>query len=210
MKWITLTALVGSCLIALAAYVYPWARPVEASLASLKLTQLPISDLQVGVESVSRVHVPDSEEWRRLIAEWGSPDLIAAVESGLGKPEIVCFPETQLKIKVTDVVGRIVAATSTGAAPYGYTSQCATTGLEFRASAGSELLLHVTRLGGRDQTTGELVVMPYWRFEKDRLVGDMLAPDLKRVAIGLGVVGLCCLAACVWLYYRQVATHRTA
>lgn len=209
MKWMTLTALVvGSCLVALGAYLYPWAKPVDARVASLKLTQLSLSELKVGVGSVIRVHVPDSQEWRRLIAEWGSPDFIAGVVSRSAKPEFVCFSETELKLTITDPAGRTVPTSFTGTAPYGYTSQCATTGVKFAASAGSELLLQVTRLGS--QAKGELIVMPYWRYEKDRLVGDMIAPDVKRIAIGLGIVGLCSLAACLWLYRRQIAMHRTA
>jgi hypothetical protein len=213
MKWLTLSGLVlGSCLLALAAYVYPWTRTVDARLASLKLAEIPTSEIQMAPERVTTVRTPDSEEWRRLIAEWGAPTFIAAVASRSEKAELRCFPQTQLALKVTDLAGRTIPAKPTRAAPYGYTSRCAITGIEFAAAPGSEFLLHATRLGSQTETEteGELIVVPYWRYEKDRLVGDMIAPDLRRIAMVLGTLGICCLGASLWSHRRQTATHVAA
>jgi len=211
MKWLTLSGLVlGSCLLALAAYVYPWTGTVDARLASLKLAEIPTSEIQMEAERVTTVRTPNSEEWRRLIAEWGAPAFIAAVMSRSEKAELRCFPQTQLALKVTDPEGRAIPTRPAQAAPYGYTSQCAITGIEFTAAPGSEFLLHVTRLGSQTETGGELIVVPYWRYEKDRLVGDMIAPDLKRIAMVLGALGICCLGASLWLRRRQTATHVAA
>jgi len=211
MKWITLAALVvGSSLMGLAIYIYPSTTHIDAGLASRRLAELPLSQLRTGSGTVSRVRVPDSEQWRRLTAEWGAPDFIAAVAPGTGKPEFLCFPQAELDISVTDSAGHSVPTSSTRAAPYGYTSRCGTTGIKFAASPGSELLLHVTRLSSGSEAGGELVVMPYWRYEKDRLVGDMIAPGLRRIALGIAIAGLGCLGACVWFYRRQLAANRRA
>lgn len=211
MKWLTWTAFVlGSCLLVLAAYIYPWRGTVDTRAASLKLTEVSTSELRVEAESVTRVRIPDYKEWRRLTTEWGTPTFIAAVASRSTKPELACFTQTGLKLKVTNLAGHTIPTSPTGAAPYGYTSQCAITGLEFVASSGSELLLHVTRSGRQAKAEGELIIMPYWRYEKDRLVGDMIAPDFKRIAIVLGIIGLCCMGACLWSYRRRIGTRRTA
>ncbi len=211
MKWLTLTALtVGSCLLALAGYVYPWKESVDARPATLKLAQIPTSEVRVEAESVIRFRIPGSEQWRRLIANWGPPTFIAALALRSAKPELACFTETGLTLKITDSAGHAIPTRSSGAAPYGYISQCTTTGLEFVGSPGSELLLHAMRAGTQDEAEGELIIVPYWPYEKDRLVGDMIAADLKRVSLGLGTVGICCLAVSLWLYRRKVTTHVTA
>jgi len=211
MKSLTFTALVaGLCLLALAAYLYPWAGRVDARAASLKLAQIPTSELRVKAESVTKFRIPDSEEWRKLITEWGAPKFIAAVESQSAKPELACFAQTGLNLRVTDLAGQTITTSPTGMAPYGYTSRCAITGLEFVASPGSEFLLHVTRLSSKAEDEGKLVIMPYWRYEKDRLVGNMIAPVFIQVSLGVGTVGICCLLVCLWSYRRQIATHRTA
>lgn len=208
MKWLILSGLiVGVCLLVLAAYLYPWIGTVDTRLASLKLVEIPTSELQMKVERVTTVRVPASEEWRRLINEWGSPTFIAAVASRSAKRELLCFAHTQLTLRITDSAGLTIPTSPTRAAPYGYTSQCAVTGVHFAAAPGSELLLHITRLGTSDGAEGELIIMPYWRYEKDRLVGDMIAPDLKRIAIALGILGISCLGACLWLRWRQIAAH---
>jgi hypothetical protein len=209
MKWLTLIGLlIGFCLLALAAYLYPRTETVDTHAVGLKLAEIPIAELRMRAERIITIRTPDSEEWRRLTTEWGAPTFIAAAVSQSPKRELACFTQTGLTLKVTDSAGKAIPTHSTAAAPYGYVSQCADTGIEFTAPPGSELFLHVTRLG-KAETEGELVVLPYWRYEKDRLVGGMIAPVFKRIAVVLGIIGIFCLGASLWLRQRQITKHVT-
>lgn len=199
---------VGSCLMAVAAYIYPWTAPVDSTAAGLNVAQIPTSEVRAGAESLVRVRIPDSEQWRKLISKWGAPKFIAAVRSRAARPELACFPQTGLGITLTDLAGHTIPTSPTAAAPYGYTSQCAMAGVEFIAAPGSELLLHVTRSGNQAEAQGELIIMPSWPYEKDRLVGDMITPYLTRLALVIGGVGICCLGGCLWLYRRQIVARR--
>ncbi len=107
MKWLTLGGFaLGSCLLALAAYLYPWtSKTVDANLSTVKLAQIKTSEVPVEGERVITVHIPDSEEWRRLVSQWGSPTFIAGVASRLAKPELQCFTQTQLALTITDPGG---------------------------------------------------------------------------------------------------------
>jgi hypothetical protein len=212
MKWLTLSGLVlGSCLLALAAYLYPWtAKTVDAHLSTIKLAQIKTSEVPVEGERVITVHIPDSEEWRRLVSQWGSPTFLAGVASGPAKPELQCFTQTQLALTITDPAGRTIPTRPAQAAPYGYTSQCASTGVAFNAASGAELVVHVRRLSDVAAMEGDVIVVPAWEDEKDRIVGDMIAPDVQRIAVGLGITGICLLGASLWFGGRRIAMHSAA
>jgi hypothetical protein len=209
MRWLTVTLLViGACLLALAAYIYPWtwAETADGYDAGLKLAQIKAADVRTVAESVTKFRIPNSEEWRRLIGTWGPPKFIVGVECQSAKPQLACFPQMGLEITLTDLAGRAIPTNPSD----GYTSRCEVTGVEFVGDPGSEFLLHVTRPGNQFVAEGELIIMPYWPDEKDRIVGAMIAPTFARVAFGFGGVGICCLLLCLWSYRRQIAKHGTA
>jgi hypothetical protein len=204
MRWLTVAALiVGICFVALAGYLYP-SPSVDASLAGHKLAVLPLRALPVGVESTRRVRIPNSKEWNLLIHEWGDPELIIGIESTRKAKQLNCFREANLGIGITDSAGHDVPVRQTQATPYGYVSECDSAGLAFTAAPGSELMLHVTARGLASSVAGELIVIPYWRYEKDRIVGTLIEPDLRNISIVAAVAGLGCLLISVWSYRRTI------
>ena len=54
-------------------------------------------------------------------------------------------------------------------------------GYEFRAAPGSVFTIRASVENQTPLPSGELILIPYWDYEKDKIVGLMIDQDLRRV-----------------------------
>ena len=82
---------------------------------------------------------------------------------------------------------------------YGYSAECPSYGLTFRAPPGFGIRLHIVAQGHSEMPAGDLVVTGYWTGEtKDRLVGLQLDQELQRILDLIAIGGiLMIISACI-------------
>lgn len=110
------------------------------------------------------------------------------------------------RIELRDPNGRVIALRP-GGGPYGYSTNCESSSLRFRATVGDELTLVVTKTG--EGVTGDLIVVGDWFNTKDKLVGVALDKDLEPFLKWPSIAGSLLVLSGVLVFVRnRVRQHR--
>jgi hypothetical protein len=152
-------------------------------------------DVSSALQPLARIHfggvfekpqsvnfvVPGTTHWTRVRQAWGEPELVFSAVDPTGRIAL-CLPEMPLRIELSDSTGRVIALRP-GSAPYGYSADCERSSLRFRAAAGDELTLKVTKSGegASKARVGDLIVKADWFNLKDKFVGVYLDKDVDSL-----------------------------
>ena len=155
----------------------------DAKAALGPLVEIPLDQLKNSGSAAVIVTIPNNAQWTRIRRAWGDPAyLIAAIEHPETSGLVHCLDQLEIRVQATNQSGLIPLKTSKGCCPYGLSSACPDSGLEFRATPGSDLTLHATSTA-HSMPAGELIVLCYWKNNvKDKLVGISLDEDLRRIS----------------------------
>jgi hypothetical protein len=173
----------------------------EEQAAFERVATVPLNQVESLGSLDLTVKVPDDADRRRIRRFWGDPGyLIAAVSD---RKHIYCFERLGLTIQARVLADKI-ALEAAKEPLYGYSAECQSDGLKFRAPPGATLQLHVVAEGDRDLPSGNLIVTGYWTGEtKDRIVGMDLDDDLRKLSRLIAISGGVMLVCAAWLFARQ-------
>ncbi len=175
-KWIQLSLIIGGVILAGCVSNISQA---DARIALTPLKSVPLS----AARSTGRVsfteQIPDSAQWRKLIATWGNPSFVLAVVSP-DHQTLRCFDQLGLKVKIeSDSHG---VHTEPGGWVYGYSIECQNIGVRFRAGTGDLLDVEVGVPAAATTLSDELTLIADWGPKtKDRLVGIGIDDDIRSL-----------------------------
>ena len=181
---------------------YPFHRMTRDDMyvAFRKPVQIPLRSLEMSGSSTVVFHIPDTEQWTHIRKEWSEPRYVSAIDSGPlrnDSHEVINLEDAGVKVELFRA-GKTVSLNITNQPPYGFSSYSLNSCLEFRASPGDELTLHVTSVKQTAQPEGaELFVIADWHNTKDLIVGAMISEDLLPYSRGAIVVGCLLFVAAV-------------
>jgi hypothetical protein len=151
----------------------------DARIALTPLKSIPLS----AARSTGRIsfteRIPDSAQWKKLIAAWGNPMFVLSVVSP-DHHTLRCFDKLGLKVKIeADSQG---VHTEPNEWVYGYSIECQNIGVRFRAETGDLLDVEVGVPAAATTQPDELTLIVDWGPKtKDRLVGIGIDDDIRSV-----------------------------
>ena len=117
-----------------------------------------------------------------------------------------CWNELGIKVSAK-TADRSLAIQNAEGAPYGWSTMCALSGVWFSAAAGEHVEL-IIEAGSATHISGDLVVLPFLRGVKDRLVGSMINRDITRLSWFTALIGVLLIAA-GWLGFRSALVNES-
>ncbi len=179
-------------------------------------------DVSRVVEPLARIHlaevtlkplsvtfvVPTTTHWMRVRQAWGEPDFVL-VAFNPGRQLALCLPTMPLRFELRSSTGRSFAL-QPSFPPYGFSDDCESSCLRFRAVVGDKLTLTVvtTREVTISAFSGDLIVVGDWAHQKDKLVGMSLERDLDSLANWLLYAGALFVCSGVAVFVRRYVLHR--
>ena len=151
-----------------------------------------------------KVVIPDTAQWQRIRHKWRAPEFIISAVSS--KREIAyCLADLKMRIEVQQQGKALHTEISYPA--YGYSTDCEGSSLRFEAAPGTELQVVILAPEQRPLPSGEVIVVGYWPYTKDKLVGNALDTELRPFAMAASIFGLVLIALAVQLR-RQLTVRR--
>jgi hypothetical protein len=150
-------------------------RREDVALALTPLKTISLEKLnRAGFIDFSLV-ISDKPEWKRITHEWGDPGYVIAV-LGEGR-KLKCFDELGIAVEVK--AGAELLPIQHSSTPlYGYSQECSSSGVSFKAARGQHLDIHIGR-PDKVHVPGVVIVAANWGPEiKDRIVGVDLGEQL--------------------------------
>ena len=186
-------------------------------------TRLNDNDVSRALEPLTRIHlggisktplsvtltIPDTARWTRVRKAWGEPEFVISATDPTGRFAL-CLPEMGVRVELRDATGRVIALRP-GFGPYGYSTNCESSSLRFRAAAEGELTLAVAKTGeGMSKVpAGDLIVVGDWLYTKDKLVGVGLDKDIESLLKWTSITGYLLVLSGVAVFARNRAQqHR--
>lgn len=201
---------IGGILLVPGVYTSFFARLTSEELQSAitPLARMPLDELRRNGKADLRVSIPDTKQWAEFGRKLGDPGyVIVAVSSA--KQIVYCFERLAISIEVLRNGIPIETRIATGA-PYGWSTDCRNSGLQFLADPGSSLEIKAAyNPQAGEIPAGDLTVLPFRRSEfKDHLVGAELDREIaafSRVATPLGLA-LLVLGGFNYVFQRRRAS----
>jgi hypothetical protein len=148
----------------------------DVSSALKPLTRFHLDSIDEKPLSVTLI-IPNTARWTRIRKAWGDPEFLFSAIDPTGRFAL-CLPEMPVRIELRDPTGRVIALRP-GSGPYGYSTNCESSSLRFRAAVADELTLEVAKtVGVSTVPAGDLIVVGDWFNTKDKLVGVGLDKDV--------------------------------
>ena len=152
---------------------------VDARAALMPLRSVPLAAAKPTGRINFTERIPDSPQWRRLRAAWGSPSFVIAVVAP-DQHTLPCFDKFGLNVQLK--------ANSKGVRSdpaqwlYGYSTECPNVGVKFHAEAGDLLDVAVGVPAAATAQPDELILIADWGTKtKDRLVGVGIDEDIRSI-----------------------------
>lgn len=171
------------------------------------VARIHLADIGANPLSVTFV-IPATTHWMRVRRAWGEPEIVL-VAIGPTRSLALCLTGMPLRIELRSSTGRVIALRPSYP-PYGYSDECVSSCLRFRAGVGEELTftMATTGAGMSSAVSGDLVVVGAWYNEKDKLVGLALEEDLDSDVKWLLLAGGLFVLPGVALFVRRSAVQR--
>jgi hypothetical protein len=149
---------------------------------------------------ITKLVIPDTQQWRRIWRVWGDPAIIVSAVSS-EQQFAYCLPDLGMIVEVSEQGKNIPIEFSNP--PYGYSSDCERSSLAFQAISGSELAVTITKSGDRPSPSGEVIIVSCWPNTKDKLVGISLDEELRPILTATSSVGVVLMVIAVWILVRR-------
>jgi hypothetical protein len=148
----------------------------DAKVALTPLRTIPLAAARTTGQINLNERIPDDAQWKRLISAWGEPGYVIAVVSPDHRT-VACFDKFHLN---PDLTSNSRSISSWPAPPlYGYSADCANSGLEFHADAGTLVGIRIGVPDAASAQPDELILVANWGPKtKDRLVSVGIDEEL--------------------------------
>ncbi len=176
----------------------------DVSSALKPLTQIRLDSIGEQPLSVTLIN-PNTARWTRIRKAWGEPEFVFAAIDPTGRIA-QCLPKMGVRIELWDPIGRAIVLRP-GGGPYGYSTDCESSSLRFRAAVGDVLTLEVTKIG-EGVTTGDLIVVGDWFNTKDKLVGVALDKDIQPILKWPSITGSLLILSALLVFVRNRVRQR--
>jgi hypothetical protein len=206
-------AVAGVLLLVPGTYRYftsPGLKQDDLSVAFSPLVRIPLHSVEHAGSASVVIKIPDNQQWTNIRRAWGTPAYILAAVSP-EKHHLYCFDRQGFDAQVSRA-GEVIALEVADHPIYGYSTDCKTNGLQFRAGPGTELLVRIAESSKRPLPSGEFIVTAYWGSEmKDNIVGVELDRLLAKLVGTLALIGssLIVVSATARLFFGR-RNHRSA
>jgi hypothetical protein len=177
----------------------------DAETALAPLTSIPLDEIGKRLRMVTKLAIPDTAQWKRIRREWGNPDFI--IEAVSTQQQIAyCLPNLGMAIDIHEHGNRIpMEASYQPLYPiYGYPPDCERGTIKFRATPGTGIQIDILRPMSQPLPPGELIVVSYWPYMKDNLVGLSLEREARPFLTGATAMGAILIVLGVCLQRRGV------
>jgi len=195
---------VGFLLLSAAAFLFFPGRlnSDDEMTAVCPLVRIPLDQLANAGSPAVIVTVPNNSQWAHIRRQWGDPSyFVGAAKYPDTAREILCLDRLGVAVEVRAETGIVPSKVAQGP-PYGYSALCPDFGFEFRAPPGTDLTIRASSLR-HPMPAGDLIVLCNWENLKDKIVGVMLAEDLRRMAEYCLGIGLAMILAGGFAFMRR-------
>ena len=179
--------------------------PDDEIAALTPVASIPLEEVaQQPLTTVTAV-TPNTAQWKRIRRAWGEPAFVVSAVS-TARHFAYCIGDLELGVEVNED-GHSLPLEFSGPA-YDYSSDCTRSSVQFRAAPGAEIRVAVSRSGQRPMPSGRLIVEAYSVYTKDKIVGDLLAKDIRLPAVIASISGLALVAFAAYLQRRRAWQSR--
>jgi hypothetical protein len=151
----------------------------DARAALRPLRSVPLAAAKATGRINFTERIPDSPQWRRIRAAWGSPSFVIAVVSP-DQHTLPCFDKFRLNVELRANSKGIHSEPAEWL--YGYSTECPNVGVRFHAEAGDLLDVAIGVPAAVIAQPDELILIADWGTKtKDRLVGVGIDEDIWSI-----------------------------